>query len=211
VIELERDHLHAWQLLGENFLKVGDVTQAMKSFDQSLRLDPDAIGVYYAMAETHSRIRDYQSAQEVLQEAALLSPQVTADVYFRLGYLYERSEQPKKAISAYEEGLLLDPKRLNVYFQIARIYQDTDSDYLALLTLENANQAGLQDASIYLEKGRIYFTQKRWERALTAFMKAYEKGSLRARDGIENVANTYWNQGKKERSEDILRELKKEL
>ncbi len=202
--ELDPDNGYAWKWLGEACLRAGGVTEAMKSFDASLKLDPDQTDVYFALAEAYAIIRDYDNAQDVLKEAILLSPEIDAQVYFYLGHLYEQSNQKKKAIRSYEEGLALAPNRTDMVFRIVRIYQESDSDFLALLTLENAISTGNKDANLQLERGLIFFKQKRLEPAFEAFLAAYKLGSIRGRDGLENTSAAYWNQGEKEKAREVL-------
>lgn len=208
VVELEPDNVYAWKWRGECALKAGGTTEAMRSFDAALKLDPDQIDVYFALAECHAQIRDYEAAQGVMEDAILLSPKVTASVYFYLGYLFEQSGQYKKAVRAYEEGLLLKPRDVEMYLRIARIYRETDSDFLALLCLEGAQRSGIHDARINLERGSIFFAQERLDRAQEEYVKALALGNSRGRYGIENVSSAWWNKGEKEKAREVLELLR---
>jgi tetratricopeptide (TPR) repeat protein len=207
VVEMERDNGYAWKWLGESSLKAGDVTEAMRCFDAALKLDPDQIDVYFALAETYAKIRDFAEAQEVLKKAILLSPNITENVYFHLGYLYEQSGHKKKAVRAYEEGLVMDPMRTDIYLRIARLHQEADSDFLALLALESGVEAGINDPALHLERGMILFKQERLEKALEEFKSAFKLGSPRGRDGIENISAAYWNRGDMEQAAAILKQI----
>jgi tetratricopeptide (TPR) repeat protein len=207
LLELEETSVHAHQMLGECALKGGDVTEALRHFEAALKLDPDLPEVYLASAEAHARIRDYKSAQRVLEQALMRMSKPTAEGYFYLGQLYELDGNPRKAVRAYEEGLLLQPKRAEYYLRIAGIHQRAEDDFLALLILDQGIQAGLERPDFHLRRGAIFFSQQRYDRALTEFRKAYALGSPQGRTGVENVAAAYYNAGKKKEAEAVTASL----
>jgi tetratricopeptide (TPR) repeat protein len=201
LLELEETSVRARQMLGECALKGGDVAGAMRNFEAALKLEPDLPPVYLAMAEGYARIRDYKSAQKVLEEALVRLPKPSAEGYFYLGMLYELDEDPRRAVRAYEEGLLLDPKRADYYTRIAAIHEKAGDDFLALLILEQGIDAGVDRPDFRLRRGGIFFKQARYERALAEYRRAYALGSPQGRTGVENVAAAYFNAGKKKEAE----------
>lgn len=211
LLDLEEGSVRARQMLGECALKGGDVTEALRNFEAAIKLDPDLPQVYLAMAEAYARIRDYKSAQKVLEEALLRLPRPVAAGYFYLGQLYELDEQPRKAVRAYEEGLLLDPERTEYYQRIASIHEQAGDDFLALLILEQGIEAGIERADFHLRRAGILFRQERYGRALEEYRRARELGSPQGRTGIENVAAVWFNAGKKDEAEAVLAELRESL
>ena len=184
------------------------MTEALRHFDAALKLDPDLPDVYLASAEAYARIRDYTSAQKVLEQALLRMSKPSAEGYFYLGQLYELDGNNRKAVRAYEEGLLLQPKRADYYVRIAGIHERANDDFLALLILDQGLQAGIQRPDFHLRRGGIFFSQQRYERALEEFKKAYALGSPQGRTGIENVAAAYYNAGKKKEAEAVTASLR---
>jgi len=204
LLELEESSVHAHQMLGECSLKTGDITDALRHFDAAVKLEPDLPDLYLAEAEAYSDVRDYAQAEKVLQEGLLRMSKPTAEGYFYLGQLYELDENPQKAVRAYEEGLLLAPKRADYYMRIAGIHDRAGDDFLSLLTLEQGIRSGIQRPDFYLRRGMIYFHQQRYDHALEEFRKAYDQGSPQARTGIENVAAVYFNAGKKAKGDSVM-------
>jgi tetratricopeptide (TPR) repeat protein len=207
VLEIDGPNLRAHQMLGECALKGGDVAEALRNFEAALKLEPDQVDIYLAMAEAHARIRDFESAQKTMEEALLMLPNPPAEAYFYLGQLYELGGNDRKAVRAYEDGLVVDRKRTDYYLRIAGIHEKNGDDFLALLTLEGAVKAGVRKADIHLKRGVLFFRQARYERALEEFQAALALGSLQGRSGIENVAAAYHNAGDKKKAEEILRGL----
>ncbi len=204
VLEIDETSMHAYQMLGECALKVGDVTEALRNLDAAVKLEPDLPDLYLAEAEAYSDVRDYGQAEKVLQEGLLRMSKPAAEGYFYLGQLYELDENPQKAIRAYEEGLLLAPKRADYYMRIASIDEKVGDDFLALLVLEQGIRAGIQKPDFYLLRGTIFFKQQRYDHALEEFRKAYALGSPQGRTGMENVAAAYFNEGNKAMGDSVM-------
>ncbi len=207
VLEIDGPNMRAYQMLGELALQGGDVAEALQNFEASLKLDPDQADIYLAMAEAYTRIRDYASAIKVMDDALLILPNPPAEAYFYLGQLHELNGNDRKAVRAYEEGLLIDPKRVDYYMRIAGIHEHDGDEFLSLLTLEQAMRAGIKRPEIRVKRGLIFFSQARYDRALEEFRAAYALGSNQGRSGIENVAAVYFNKGDRKKSEAILRDL----
>lgn len=208
LLELEEGSVHARRMLGECALKGGDVTEALRNFDAALKLDPDIPDVYLATAEAYARIRDYPAAEKVLEQALLRMSKPTPEGYFYLGQLYELDGNPRKAVRAYEEGLLLAPKRADYYLRIASIHERAGDEFLSLLILEQGIQAGLERPDFHLRRGTLFFRQQRYDRALEEYRKAYALGSPQGRVGIENVAAAWFNAGKKKEADEVLASLR---
>ena len=204
LLELEEGSIHARRMLGECALKAGDYADALRHFDAAIKAEPDLPEVHMAMAEAYASIRDYSSAEKVLEEAMLEMSQPSAEGYFYLGQLYELDENSRRAVRAYEEGLLLQPLRADYYLRIVGIHEQSGDDFLALLTLEQGYRAGIRRADFPLRSGAILFRQGRLDRALEEFRKAYVLGDPRGRTGIENVAAAYYNAGKKGRGDEVM-------
>lgn len=204
VLEIDGPNMRAYQMLGELALQAGDVPEALQNFEASLKIEPDQADIYLAMAEAYTRIRDYASAIKVMNDALLILQNPPAEMYFYLGQLHENDGNDRKAVRAYEEGLLIDPKRVEYYMRIAGIHEHDGDEFLALLTLEQAIHAGIKRPEIRVKRGLIFFSQARYERALEEFKAAFELGSNQGRSGIENVAAVYFNKGDKKKAEESL-------
>ncbi|HKP95117.1 MAG TPA: tetratricopeptide repeat protein [Fibrobacteria bacterium] len=203
-LELDGPNVRAYQMLGELSLRAGDAAEALRNFEAALKLEPNQPDIYLAMAEANARIRDYAAAEKVMEEALLIIPLPAADLYFYLGQLYELGENDRKAVRAYEEGLLIDPKRAEYYMRIANIHERKGDDFLALLALENAVKAGIKKPEIRLKRGKLLFGQARYDKALEEFKAAYDLGSLQGRSGIENIAAVYFNSGNKKKADEVM-------
>lgn len=203
-LEIDGPNVHAYQMLGELALKGGDIAEALQNFEAALKIEPNQADIYLAMAEANARIRDYASAVKVMDEALLILSSPAADLYFYLGQLHELGDNDRKAVRAYEEGLLIDPKRAEYYMRIAGIHERKGDDFLALLTLEQAVKAGIRKPDIRLKRGMLFFAQARYDKALQEFKAAYDMGSHQGRSGIENIAAVYFNAGNRKKADEAI-------
>ncbi len=95
----------------------------------------------------------------------------------------------KKAASAYEKALELDPDDEHILFQYMTVLATADPDKAASTLDTLANNRPLFAADIYSEKGRMFFFYKRYPEALEAFNKALalEPQHVAARMGRADV------------------------
>jgi tetratricopeptide (TPR) repeat protein len=209
VLEEEPEDGHAQRMLGECALRGGDVVEALRRLDAAAKVEPDRAENYLAQAEALETIRDFPAAESTLEDALFRLPKPSAEGFFYLGYLFEREgdgegKSVDKAIRAYEEGLLLAPRRAEYYERIAGLQERQDHDFLALLTYERAVKAGIKPATFHLRMGLIYFDQGRMEKAAESFGHAWIGGEPRGRTGLENIAAVWHNSGKTQRSDSLL-------
>jgi tetratricopeptide (TPR) repeat protein len=188
-------------MLGECALKSGDMTEALRQFDAAVKIEPEDADLYLAQSEALAKLRDYEAAEAIMEQAILRLNKPPADVFFYLGQLYELDGKSRKAVRAYEEGLSYAPKRKEYWFRIVNIHQRNREDFLALLTLEQAIAAGNAVGEMHLRRALIFFEQARFEKALVEFKRAWELGSVQGRRGIENVIAVYGNQGDKKKAD----------
>lgn len=207
VLENEGEDFHAHQMLGECALQGGDVTEALRHFDAATKIEPEDADLYLAQSEALARLRDYDAAEKVMEQALLRLSKPPAEAFFYLGQLYELDGKSRKAVRAYEAGLSYAPARKEYWFRIANLHQRDREDFLALLTLEQAIAKGLKDPELHLRRALIFFEQNRLDKALAEFVKARDLGSSQGRRGIENVAAAYANMGDKKRAEEAKKRI----
>lgn len=69
-----------------------------------LASDPNDAFLRYAIAKEHESAGDTAAAIEMLESLRLENPDYTG-LYYHLGKLYEKNDQPDIAISIYDEGI----------------------------------------------------------------------------------------------------------
>ncbi len=100
------------------------------------------------------------------------SAQTDPDAWAVYGAYQWRKGDWKKATSAYEKALELDPDDEHILFQYMTVLAAADPDKAASTLDQLASNRPLFAADIYSEKGRMFFFYKRYPEALEAFNKA---------------------------------------
>lgn len=88
---------------------------AKQSFERFLALEPENPFAYSTIAQVYYMLTDYQKAIHYMKIAIKNQPE-QANLYFNLGRMYQKDNQIKAAIAAFEKGLEISP-----YDQRARL------------------------------------------------------------------------------------------
>lgn len=190
------------------YLQARDYLSAERWFEQVLNVNPDRLDAWFGMAEAYEKTGDLEQAAQVLQKAIQLSAQVNAEVYFTLSYYYTTLDSARLALLAMEDGLTLAPDNQSARRHLAQMYQQQGSPWMAIFTLEQGLRFSSKSVrDLHVDLGLIYFNQQRYDEALDHYTQAWKLGSPQGRIGVENVANTWFNMGDKERAEKVYRTL----
>lgn len=190
------------------YLQGKDYLFAERYFEKVLEANPDRLDAWFGMAEGYEKTGDFAQAVQVLRRAIQLSASVNAEVYYTLAYYYTELDSLKPAVLAMEDGLMLSPGNIGARRHLAQMYQQQGSPWMAIFTLEQGlslKAPGVRD--LHLDLGQIYFAQKRYDEALEQYTQAWKLGSHQGRIGVENVGNTWYNLGDKERAERVFKQL----
>ncbi len=75
-LEINHDNFNAWFRLAETYLELGQWLEALKAYDECLRLKPDFAGIYYSKAKIYFLLSHTQQAIESLKKAFELDPNI---------------------------------------------------------------------------------------------------------------------------------------
>ncbi len=120
-----------------------------------------------------------------------------ANLYFNLGYLYEKLEQPEKAEEAYLKAIEIDPEYLDANFNYAVYYYNKAADLLGkardmdLQTYRKKGKKIEEEAIGYLKKAKPYF-----EKSLEL---APDQLSI-----VETLQTLYSQLGEKKKAEEMM-------
>lgn len=131
----------AWYQLGQIQRQAGALEEAIQSFDRSVRLVPDFVEAYRAMATTYHTLgqtgkekyaqgmvhlsgRSYDDAVKSLQEAVRLEPQM-GEAFQGLGLALESMGRKEEARQNYEQALALDSTLMLAEFGLERVGNKT--------------------------------------------------------------------------------------
>ena len=106
--------------LGNTYSKSGKYEEAIASFKEALRIDPDNPDAYYFLGDIYHHKARYQEAIDVYKKAISINP----DHYLhnQLGRAYVALRQYKDAVASYEEALRIDPNNAEATSALERIF-----------------------------------------------------------------------------------------
>jgi tetratricopeptide (TPR) repeat protein len=103
----------------------GKVDEAIKLLNEAIKLDPSNIDYPIRIAYGYTYKNDYNNAIKILEELTL-HKNVKDVVYQELGNNYHYKGSAKKAIQAYEKGLVLFPNSGKLYCEIGNLLKTSE-------------------------------------------------------------------------------------
>ncbi len=183
--QVEEDYpYHPYYDLGTVYMKRDEFDEAIRCFEQAIRLHPDQIRAYYGLGNALIRkgdvkngaeqIRKYQALKPYLNMAAQLEIAVrrtpeNSERWFQLGRLHAQYGRFEKAVVPLQRSIQLNPNDWKVYNILSVCYMRLDR----LDKMENACKAAIRiapnEANAHNSLGMSYFLQKKYPQAMDAF------------------------------------------
>jgi len=136
-------------LLGEIALAHGQTADAIADFEQERDLNPLDGAVYERLGDAYIRIGDFDRAQQALDRAVLLEPNVNAP-YILLGKVLLKQRNSLMAKMYLEHALQIDPKNYMAHYLLGQAYRglgrrdDAAREYQAAEQIQGANAPHLE-------------------------------------------------------------------
>ena len=99
---------------GTEFAAAGDWQEAIAEFDESVRLDPDAVDPHTTRGAVYAEPGQFQKAIDDYNEAIRIGPE-TADVYYNRAVAYGALENFDASIDDYSWAIELDPRNTDAF------------------------------------------------------------------------------------------------
>ena len=181
--DLAPDDPESHLFLGDVYVARGDLSKAVQEFEKTLQLDPENLRAMENLGNYYSAF-DVNRALEYYNKYLVLSPR-EAEIYFQIGFLYEKNNNIDKAIEAFKKSAELDPSEVAPHLALAEIYESQKSTEAAIAEYQKCVQLDPHNPTFEARLGHLYFQTERWDEAYGAFQKA---AALEPRDG----AIYYW-------------------
>jgi putative inorganic carbon (hco3(-)) transporter len=107
---LNPDYGWFYVLRGDAALQAGNTALALSVFQEALKRFPDFAPAYYEIASVYWTTGQPDQAIAAIQQALARMTSPNADYYARAGNIYEWAGDESRAIQAYRQALLIDPK-----------------------------------------------------------------------------------------------------
>ena len=167
-IVLDRDNLDAIRGLAENLLNDGQLDAALEQYKVIADSNPEDAQTYVRIAEIERRVGKYDLALEYLKRADALVPD-TMDVPYSMAAIYQ-------AEGRYDEAAKL----------LQDLIKKTDKSD------PGSSQADRNNRAIFIERlGMVYREQENYTAAVETFRKMLTMGDENARQGYQEIIDTY--------------------
>jgi tetratricopeptide (TPR) repeat protein len=149
-------------------LNIGDYNNAIKDFDEAIRLIPNLAGAFYGRGNAWSAKNEYDRAIRDYDEAIRLDPNDALN-YSKRGFAWLAKGDHSNAISDYNEAIRRDPTNAG-YFHLRGFLWAAKKEYAK--AMQDVNEAIRLDpnaANAYDLRGNIWSDKKDYQNAINDY------------------------------------------
>ncbi len=122
VFNLKRNPAINYLTLGEAYVKMGRMEEALESYRRALEFDPHDPQGYLSVGNIYAWKKDYTAAEQLYLKAIMLDPQ-SAETYNNLGNIYFETGNYTRAIECYNNAINIDPDRQTPFYHAGLSYE----------------------------------------------------------------------------------------
>ena len=161
---------------------LGNADKALKHYSKAFDIDSTNRDVLVGMADLRFEKEDWEKAfklyQTILvQHRETQSSEETVLVYYRLGMIKKRQNEPRKALNYLEKALEVDPHHLDTLNAVIEL-QTGANDWEGVIQAKRAMidvADGEKQADIYKEIGKLYLEKLgNWQKSAAAYSAALD-------------------------------------
>jgi tetratricopeptide (TPR) repeat protein len=171
---------------GRVLFALNRLEEAVRAFDEALKLRPEEAEVYRFKAETLRALKKDKDAAEALEMYLAYRGRPTAEVYRMLGALQARLGDSPKALVAYSNALQMQPDAAT-YTARAWVFLANEGTPLALKDFDKAIERDPLNAEAYAGRGLIHARRGKLDDAHADAELALQHG------GVNPPARLLWN------------------
>jgi tetratricopeptide (TPR) repeat protein len=154
-------------------LEAGDFSNALESFQEAVRLNPQSAAAYDQLGMTHAALGDPQAAVESGERAVALDPEM-ASAWNNLGTSYGASGDNARALEVTREALRLDADFAEAHNNLGKVFFDLARLEEALASYEQAMELKPSYLDAMLNRGLVLGNLGRYGEAAEAFSQILE-------------------------------------
>ena len=154
---------------GEAYKDKGDYDDAIRDFNETIRLNPNYERAYYDRGNAYKKKRDYDRAIQDFNEAIHLNPNYEIAYYDRGNAFIDKNDYDR-AILDFNEAIHLTPNDANAYNNRGVAYHRKNDYGHAIQDYNQAIRLNSNYAIAYAGRGYAYFAQSNLTGATADFM-----------------------------------------
>jgi tetratricopeptide (TPR) repeat protein len=164
----------------------GNYDQAIRDYDQAIRLNPGHAIAFSNRGATYARNGDYDRAIQDYNHAIRLNPK-HADSFSNRGVAYWRKEDYERAIQDYDQAIRLNPKHITAWYNRGNAYRRKGDSERAIQDYDQAIRLNPEYASAFSNRGIAYARKGNYDRAIQDYDQAIRLNP--------NYVNAFYNRG----------------
>ncbi|MCQ3938154.1 MAG: hypothetical protein DPW18_14055 [Chloroflexi bacterium] len=188
--------------IGEAYRFKGETTNALKAYNDALKLDPNFGPPYLGLARVRL-IADPKFNAEFLFEEAIQRDPNFGEVYLERARYYLNRGDIEDALADLETAERLLPGSPEVYLTYARTYLAAEDTDKALEYAERSYAADITNLPVYEMLGDLYLEKGDYERALEA-LRVYTAFETEDAGGFGRLGKAYFYLGQYEFTVDAI-------
>ncbi len=181
--------------LGEIAQKSDDCVEALRWYDQSLKLDPSEEAAWSGMAQCNLQMGDTASALLVMERFNDRDGRPRGWALVLEGDLLAARGETGEALRRYEDATLLDASDRRAWLRMAKLLRATGRSPEAAVILESAAARNPQDGDYWAAIGNLRFEAGDPIGARSAFARALRLGSADGLQGLEMLRHWHDRRG----------------
>jgi predicted TPR repeat methyltransferase len=162
-----------YNIKGACFAGIGDEKNAIKSYEQAIRLDPSYAKAYYNLAGILHDLKNYNSSISSYKKTIYLESN-NAEAHNNLGNVYRDIKQDNLAISFYEKAININPNYVEAWFSLGKVQETLRNLDSALKSYIKVLEVKPKFAELNNTVGKIYEELGEFKNSLEYYEKAAE-------------------------------------
>ncbi len=118
-------------IAGRDRFDTGDMTGAVDSYQQSLKLEPRSAEVQLSLGHAYLKLQKDKDAVKAFKESVKLNPNV-AEAQYGLGFVNFRLGRYREAADAFKKATALDNRMAKAHYGLALAYQELGLNHLLI-------------------------------------------------------------------------------
>ena len=123
--------------LGKIYQATSSWENAIRSFSEAARLNPERDDIWYELGKVQYRARYYSDAAKSFETSTHVNPK-NSKAFYNLGVAYERLEQKNDALKAYQSAVASDPRYDLAYYSMGAVQLGLNQFSQAISNFEKA-------------------------------------------------------------------------
>ena len=160
-------------IMGNHLSQQGRYKEAIKVYDEVIRLDSKYAPTYYNRGTTKGELGQYEEAIKDYNEAIRLNPEY-AKAYYNRGTTKGELGQYEEAIKDYDEAIQLNPNDAVAYYNRGNAKGDLGQHEAAIKDFDKAIELNPEYAKAYNNRGNAKNRLGQYEEAIKDYDKAIE-------------------------------------